>query len=53
MSAQKGATCVNVGIMIWFTTIVIWAAETTDGLLGVNVYVVVVELFNAGDHVPE
>jgi hypothetical protein len=52
---QIAATCVNVGVVDALTviTIVVVVAHVGDAAeLGVNVYVVVAVLFNAGDHVP-
>jgi hypothetical protein len=49
---QIAATCVNVGVTIGLTVIVIVAVEAHCPAVGVNVYVVVVVLSNAGDHVP-
>jgi hypothetical protein len=50
--AQIEATCVNVGVTIGLTVIVIVAVEAHCPAVGVNVYVVVVVLSNAGDQVP-
>ena len=47
------ATWVNVGVTIGFTTICIVVVFAHEPATGVNVYVVVVVLSNAGDHVPE
>ena len=47
-----GATCVNVGIMFGFTTMVIVAVVAHCPAFGVNVYVVVVVLFKLGFQVP-
>jgi hypothetical protein len=50
---QIAATCVNVGVVGVFTVMVIVAAVAHWPVAGVNVYVVVAALLNAGDHVPE
>ena len=50
--AQIAATCVNVGVVAGFTVTVIVAVDAHCPVVGVNVYVVVAELFIAGDHVP-
>jgi hypothetical protein len=49
---QIAATCVNVGVMLGFTVIVIVAVVEHCPASGEKVYVVVAVLFNAGDHVP-
>lgn len=49
---QIGATGLNVGATIGFTVIINVAFEAHCPATGVNVYVVVCELSNAGDHVP-
>jgi len=49
---QIGATAVKDGVIIGLTVIVIVAVLAHCPVLGVNVYVVVLVLFNAGDHVP-
>ena len=49
---QIGETCVNVGVVGGLTVIVIVAALAHCPAVGVNVYVVVAVLFNAGDQVP-
>ena len=49
---QIGATCVNVGATVGFTTIVIVHVVAHCPADGVKVYVVVARLFSAGDHVP-
>jgi len=49
---QIGATCVNVGVTNGFTVIVMIVLVAHSLVFGVNVYCVVVVLFNAGDHVP-
>lgn len=49
---HMAATCVNTGTVGWFTVIVSVAVVAHVPALGVNVYVVVVVLFSAGDHVP-
>jgi hypothetical protein len=43
---------VNVGVTGWFTVTIIVAVVAQVPAVGVNVYVVVVVLFTAGDHVP-
>jgi hypothetical protein len=50
---QIGATCVKIGTVGWLTVTLIVAVVAQDPAAGVNVYVVVVVLFTAGDHVPE
>ncbi|ESU27101.1 hypothetical protein FLJC2902T_22470 [Flavobacterium limnosediminis JC2902] len=50
--AQIGATCVNVGVTLGVTVIVIVAVVAHSPASGVKVYVVVVVLFIAGDQVP-
>jgi hypothetical protein len=50
--AQEEATCVNVGVTIGFTVIVIVAVLAHIPAVGVNVYSVVAKLFNAGDQIP-
>jgi hypothetical protein len=50
---QIGATAVKDGVIIGFTLMVIVAVLAHCPALGVNVYVVVLVLFNAGNHVPE
>ena len=49
---QIGATAVNVGVTFGLTVIVNVAAVAHWPASGVNVYVVVVVLSKAGDHVP-
>ncbi|AWI25264.1 hypothetical protein HYN49_04780 [Flavobacterium pallidum] len=49
---QIGDTCVNAGAVGWLTVMVIVAVFAHSPTDGVNVYVVVAVLFNAGDHVP-
>ena len=49
---QIGATWLKVGVVRGFTVIVIVVFEAHWPAVGVKVYVVVAELFNAGDHVP-
>ena len=49
---QIAATCVNAGVIFGFTVIVIVAVVAHWPAVGVNVYVVVAVLFNAGDQVP-
>jgi len=49
---QIGDTCVNVGVTLGFTTMVIVAVVAHCPAVGVNVYVVVVVLFSAGFHAP-
>ena len=49
---QIGATAGNEGVTFWFTVIVNVAVFAHWPAVGVNVYVVVTVLFNAGDHVP-
>ena len=49
---QIGDTWAKVGVVFGFTTIVIVATEAHCPAFGVNVYNVVVMLFNAGDQVP-
>jgi len=50
--AQEDATVVNVGVTIGFTVMVIVAVFAHNPAVGVKVYVVVIVLFTAGDHVP-
>jgi hypothetical protein len=47
-----GATAVNVGITFGLTVMVKVVVVAHWPVVGVNVYVVVAVLFNAGDHVP-
>ena len=49
---QIGATAVKVGTIFGFTVIVNVVVDAHCPEVGVNVYVVVNELFNAGNHVP-
>ena len=49
---QIGETCVNVGIMFGFTSMVIVVVVAHNPAVGVKVYKVVAELFKAGDQVP-
>ena len=49
---QIGATALNVGVMFGFTVMVKVAVVAHCPAVGVNVYVVVAVLFNAGDQVP-
>ena len=49
---QYGLTAANVGVTIGFTVIVIVCVRAQIPVVGVNVYVVVAVLFNAGVHVP-
>lgn len=49
---HTGATAVNVGVTFGVTVMVIVAVVAHCPAAGVNVYVVVVVLFKAGDHVP-
>jgi hypothetical protein len=49
---QIGFSCVNVGVTFGITVIVIVVVVAQSPIVGVNVYVVVVELFSAGDQVP-
>ena len=49
---QIAATCVNVGVTIGLTVMVIEAVDAHCPAVGVNVYVVVVVLSSDGDHVP-
>ena len=49
---QIGATGLNAGVTFWFTVMVNVAEVAHCPAVGVNVYVVVDVLFNAGDHVP-
>ena len=49
--AHTADTCVNIGVVASFTVTVI-VALFAQAILGVNVYVVVVLVFTAGDHVP-
>ncbi len=49
---QIGATCVKVGVMFGLTVTLIVAVVAHAPVAGVKVYVVVVVLFTAGDHVP-
>ena len=50
--AQIGATCVNVGVTLGATVIVIVAGLAHWPVVGVNVLVVVAVLSKAGDQVP-
>jgi len=50
--AQIGATAVNSGVTDGLTVMVIVVVVAHCPAVGVNVYVVVAVLFNAGDHVP-
>jgi hypothetical protein len=50
---QIGATCVKVGVTFGFTVTDIAVVVAQKPAAGVKVYVVVVELFTAGVHVPE
>jgi phage terminase large subunit len=49
---QTAATCVNVGVTFGFTVIVIVAVVAHNPPVGVKIYVAVVVLSKAGDHVP-
>jgi hypothetical protein len=49
---HMGATAGNVGVVFWFTVIVNVVVVAHSPADGVNVYVVVVVLFKAGDHEP-
>lgn len=49
---QYGPNKLNIGVITGVTVIVIVAGVAHWPAVGVNVYVVVVVLFNAGDHVP-
>ena len=49
---QIGATALNVGVTFGLTVIVNVVVVAHCPASGVNVYVVVAVLFNAGDHVP-
>ncbi len=49
---QIGVTAVNVGVIFGLTVIAKVAVVAHCPVVGVNVYVVVAVLFNAGDHVP-
>ncbi len=50
--AQIVATCVNVGTMFGFTSMVIVVVVAHNPAVGVKVYKVVAALFSAGDQVP-
>ena len=50
---QIGATAVKDGVIDADTTIVWVTIDAHCPAFGVNVYVVVAELFSAGDHVPD
>ena len=50
--AQIGGTCVNVGVTIGFTVMISVTIVADWPIAGVNVYVVVVVLSNAGVQVP-
>tara|TARA_B110000971_G_scaffold166209_1_gene170273 strand:+ start:777 stop:1166 length:390 start_codon:yes stop_codon:yes gene_type:complete len=50
--AQIGGTCVNVGVTIGFTVMISVTIVADWPIAGVNVYVVVVILSNAGVQVP-
>jgi hypothetical protein len=47
-----GTTAINVGVVFWFTVIVNVAVVAHSPAVGVNVYIVVAVLFNAGDQAP-
>ena len=49
---QIGATCVNNGVTFGLTVMVMVAVVAHKPAVGINVYNVVVALFNAGDQVP-
>ena len=49
---QIAATAVNVGVTFGLTVMVNVVVVAHKPAVGVNVYVVVAVLFNAGDHVP-
>jgi hypothetical protein len=49
---HMAATCVNVGVVFGLTVTLIVAVVAQTPTVGVKVYVVVVVLFTAGDHVP-
>jgi hypothetical protein len=49
---HMAAICVNVGVVLAFTVMVIFVTVAHWPAAGVKVYVVVVVLSNAGDHVP-
>jgi hypothetical protein len=49
---QIGTTCENTGVTFGFTVMVIVAVFAHNPIVGVNVYIVVAELFIGGDHVP-
>ena len=50
--AQIGGTCVNVGVTIGFTVMISVTIVADWPIAGVNVYVVVVVLSNAGVQIP-
>ncbi len=49
---QTAATCVNIGVVLGVTVMVIVVTVLQTASVGVNVYVVVAVLFITGDHVP-
>jgi hypothetical protein len=49
---QMGPTCTNIGVIIGLTSTLICAVVAHCPAVGVNVYVVVVVLLIAGNHVP-
>ena len=51
-TAHIAATCVNVGVIFGFTVMVIVAVVAQCQAVGVNVYAVVLALFNAGVQFP-
>ena len=50
---QKGPTCTKFGRMDWLIAILIVCVVAQSPAVGEKVYVVVAELFIAGDQVPE
>jgi hypothetical protein len=52
LPAQIAATCVNAGVVLLFTAIVIVVVVAHCPIVGVNVYVVVAVLLISGDQVP-
>lgn len=50
---QIGATDAKVGVTFWLTVIVKVVVVAHWPLFGVKVYIVVLVLFNIGDHVPD
>jgi hypothetical protein len=49
---QIGATCENAGVTFGLTIMFMVTVFAHNPIVGVNVYIVVAELFIGGDHVP-